>query len=156
MGSINQRVKQRVVLLLSLLPLLFLLGCKAKKQVTDIRYEVQKDTILVEKIKKVYEQVNDTIVIDQPCDSLGNLKDFQREVKTPQGSITIGTVGNTLQATINLDSIVQSIEKEYQSKTYTKTTYLEKEIVRNKIPVWMFITLGISLLCNLALFKAIR
>ena len=140
----------------AILLLFSLLGCKAKKTLTDIRYEVQKDTVLVEKIKKVYEQVNDTITIEKPCDSLGNLKDFKREIYTQHGNISIGTVGNTLQATINLDSIVQSIEKEYQSKTYTKTIYIDKEIVRNRIPFWIYIVLGVSILANIGLFKAIR
>jgi hypothetical protein len=137
----------------SILILLLFTSCTAKKIVTQTKEVVVNDTIILTKDRIVTKAVNDTIIIKNPCDSLGVLKPFKERLKTDQGQITIQSKNNVLQATINLDSIVQSIEKRYKSKTIDTVKKSDTLKVKYRTPVWLILSLVFSVIINLLLLK---
>jgi len=133
--------------------LLLLTSCGSKKVINQTKEVIKNDTIVVTKDRIITKAIRDSIIIESPCDSLGILKPFKQRLRTAQGNITVESKNNEIRAEINLDSIVNSIQKEYKSKT-TNTNQNEKiEIVRYKTPFWLITTLAISILLNLALLK---
>lgn len=137
----------------SVVILLLFTSCTAKKVVTQTRELVVNDTIILTKDRIVTKAVNDTILIESPCDSLGILKPFKQRLKTAQGEITIQSKNNVLEATINLDSIVQSIEKRYESKTVDTKEKSDTLKVKYKTPVWLVLSLVFSVIINLLLLR---
>ena len=137
----------------SIVILLLFTSCTAKKVVTQTREVVVNDTIILTKDRIVTKAVNDTILIDSPCDSTGILKPFKQRLKTAQGEITIQSKNNVLEATINLDSIVQSIEKRYESKTVDTTQKSDTLKIKYKTPIWLVLSLVFSVIVNLLLLR---
>jgi len=137
----------------SIVILLLFTSCTAKKIVTQTREVVVNDTIILTKDRIVTKAVNDTILIESPCDSLGILKPFKERLKTAQGEITIQSKNNVLEATINLDSIVQSIEKRYESKFVDTKEKSDTLKVKYKTPLWLVLSLVFSVLLNVLLLR---
>lgn len=137
----------------SIVILLLFTSCTAKKIVTQTKKVVVNDTIILTKDRIVTKAVNDTILIESPCDSLGILKPFKQRLKTAQGEITIQSKNNVLEATINLDSIVQSIEKRYESKTVDTKEKSDTLKVKYKTPLWLVLSLVFSVIINVLLLR---
>ena len=137
----------------SIVILLLFTSCTAKKVITQTKEVIVNDTIILTKDRIVTKAVNDTILIDSPCDSLGILKPFKERLKTAQGQITIQSKNNVIEATINLDSIVQSIEKRYESKTVDTVQKSDTLKVKYKTPVWLVLSLLFSVIINLLLLR---
>lgn len=137
----------------SIVILLLFTSCTSKKIVTQTKEVVVNDTIILTKDRIVTKAVNDTILIDSPCDSLGILKPFKERLKTTQGEITIQSKNNVLEATINLDSIVQSIEKRYESKTVDTKEKSDTLKVKYKTPLWLVLSLVFSVIINVLLLR---
>jgi hypothetical protein len=137
----------------SIVILLLFTSCTAKKVITQTKEVIKNDTIIVTKDRYVTKAVNDTIIIESPCDSLGVLKPFKERLKTAQGQITIQSKNNVIQANINLDSIVQSIEKRYESKTVDTTQKSDTLKIKYRTPVWLVLSLVFSVIVNLLLLR---
>ena len=137
----------------SIVILLLFTSCTAKKVITKSEKVIVNDTIILTKDRIVTKAVNDTILIDRPCDSTGILKPFKQRLKTAQGEITIQSKNNVLEATINLDSIVQSIEKRYESKTVDIKEKSDTLKVKYKTPLWLVLSLVFSVLLNVLLLR---
>jgi hypothetical protein len=137
----------------SVIILLLFTSCTAKKVITQTKEVIKNDTIIVTKDRYVTKAVNDTIIIESPCDSLGVLKPFKERLKTAQGQITIQSKNNVIQANINLDSIVQSIEKRYESRTVDTIEESDTLKVKYKTPVWLVLSLIFSVIVNLLLLR---
>jgi len=137
----------------SIVFLLLFTSCTAKKVITQTKEVIKNDTIIVTKDRYVTKAVNDTIIIESPCDSLGVLKPFKERLKTAQGQITIQSKNNVIQANINLDSIVQSIEKRYESKTVDSTQKSDTLKIKYRTPVWLVLSLVFSVIVNLLLLR---
>ena len=137
----------------SIVILLLFTSCTAKKVITKSEKVIVNDTIILTKDRIVTKAVNDTILIDSPCDSTGILKPFKQRLKTAQGQITIQSKNNVLEATINLDSIVQSIEKRYESKTVDIKEKSDTLKVKYKTPLWLVLSLVFSVLLNVLLLR---
>jgi len=137
----------------SIVILLLFTSCTAKKVITQTKEVIKNDTIIVTKDRYVTKAVNDTIIIESPCDSLGVLKPFKERLKTAQGQITIQSKNNVIQANINLDSIVQSIEKRYESKTVDSTQKSDTLKIKYRTPVWLVLSLVFSVIVNLLLLR---
>ena len=137
----------------SIVILLLFTSCTAKKVITKSEKVIVNDTIILTKDRIVTKAVNDTIIIDSPCDSTGILKPFKQRLKTAQGEITIQSKNNVLEATINLDSIVQSIEKRYESKTVDIKEKSDTLKVKYKTPLWLVLSLVFSVLLNVLLLR---
>ncbi len=137
----------------SVVILLLFASCTAKKITTQVKEVVVNDTIILTKDRIITKAVNDTILIESPCDSLGGLKPFKQRLKTAQGQITIQSKNNVIEANINLDSIVQSIEKRYESKTTDTIEKSDTLKVKYKTPIWLVLSLVFSVIINLLLLK---
>ena len=137
----------------SIVILLLFTSCTAKKVITKSERIIVNDTIILTKDRIVTKAVNDTILIESPCDSLGILKPFKQRLKTAQGEITIQSKNNAIEATINLDSIIQSIEKRYESKTVDTKVKNDTLKVKYKTPVWLVLSLVFSVIVNLLLLR---
>jgi len=137
----------------SIVILLLFTSCTAKKVITQTKEVIKNDTIIVTKDRYVTKAVNDTIIIESPCDSLGVLKPFKERLKTAQGQITIQSKNNVIQANINLDSIVQSIEKRYESKTVDTMQKSDTLKIKYRTPIWLVLSLVFSVIINLLLLR---
>ena len=85
---------------------IFLSSCGSKKVITEYKERIVKDTIEIVKDRVIYKGVKDTIRIDQPCDSLGNLKPINSTITSDLGKIEIKSINNALVANVKIDSIV--------------------------------------------------
>lgn len=137
----------------SVVILLLFASCTAKKITTQVKEVVVNDTIILTKDRIITKAVNDTILIESPCDSLGVLKPFKERLKTAQGQITIQSKNNVIEANINLDSIVQSIEKRYESKTVDTKEKTDTLKVKYRTPIWLILSLVFSIVLNLLLLR---
>jgi hypothetical protein len=137
----------------SIVILLLFTSCTAKKVITQTKEVIVNDTIILTKDRIITKAVNDTILIESPCDSLGVLKPFKERLRTAQGTITIQSKNNVIEANINLDSIVQSIEKRYESKTIDTKEKSDTLKVKYKTPIWLVLSLVFSVIVNLLLLK---
>jgi len=137
----------------SLIFLLLFLSCAAKKTTKQTKEIVKNDTIIITKDRYIFKAVRDSFLIESPCDTLGILKPFKQRLVTAQGNITIEGKNNTITAKINLDSIVQSIEKKYKSTIVKSTEKQAIEIVRYKTPLWLIVAAAFSILLNFVLIK---
>ena len=134
---------KKILLLLFTSMLLF--SCAVKKvSTTKTVLEQTTDTVMIEKIREVIKPVKETIYVENPCDSLGNLKDFERTITSQHGKIIIKNEGGKIKADINLDSIVAGIEKEYKSKMQSKSEVTEKIVVKEKKPLWVYLLIVYS------------
>tara|TARA_R110000796_G_scaffold69184_3_gene158021 strand:+ start:107 stop:544 length:438 start_codon:yes stop_codon:yes gene_type:complete len=139
--------------LYSALVIILLTSCTAKKVITKTSEVIKNDTVIVTKDRYITKSVNDTIVIDNPCDSLGILKPFKERLRTAQGQITIQSKNNVIEATINLDSIVQTIEKRYESRMVNLKQSSDTLKIKYKTPFWVFLSLAFSVILNFILLK---
>tara|TARA_R110002051_G_scaffold318245_1_gene400390 strand:+ start:25875 stop:26318 length:444 start_codon:yes stop_codon:yes gene_type:complete len=131
----------------------FFISCKSKQYVTEYKDRIVKDTIVQTKIIKEVERFTDTLTIEKPCDSLGNLKPFKQIVKVPQGDITLTGINNNISAQIDLKGYKDQLEKTYQSKYEKFTENYNKEVIRYKIPFWCWIYIVCSTAIIILLLK---
>lgn len=123
-----------------LLLLLTIISCKTSKVETQ-KSIIKIDTFRTEKIVHIYNSVKDTLIIENPCDSLGLLTRFYSKITIPQGKIIIRSYKGTIKATIDIDSIRNVYEKQYQSKLEENENITFERIVREVIPTWAILTM---------------
>ena len=126
--------------------LFFFTSCVSKKLVTDIKERIKVDTIYKTKTIKEIERFTDTLVIDKPCDSLGNLKPFKQLIKTKQGNITLTGLNNQITQQIDLNGYKDVLEETYKTKYDSFVKNYNKEVVKYRIPLWVFIYIFVSAL----------
>ena len=86
---------------------LFFLSCVAKKTTVEYKERIIHDTINVETIQTIIKPIEKEIIIDNPCDSLGILKSFDKEIQTELSSVRVYSDKGTIKAEINIDSLKQ-------------------------------------------------
>ena len=133
--------------------LFFFASCVAKKSTIEYKERIIKDTIYKNVKETIVERFTDTLTVEKPCDSLGNLKPFIRSVSTPQGSVKIVGLNDVITAEIDLDGYKKIWEKEFKSNYIKSTDTKEVEVVKYKYPIWIILTLIISILINILLIK---
>ena len=126
-----------------LLLLLIIISCKTSKVETQ-KSIIKIDTFRTEKIVHIYNSVRDTLIIENPCDSLGLLTRFYSKITIPQGKIIIRSYKGTIKATIDIDSIKNVFEKQYQSKLKENEHITFERIVKEVIPTWAILTMLIQ------------
>lgn len=144
-------MKQKIFFFTVVLILSF--GCRSKKTVTEYKDRVVKDTVFTTKTIKEVERFTDTLTIEQPCDSLGNLKPFKQLLKVKQGKISIQGINNVITAEIDLKGYKNTLEQTYKTK-YEKE--IEKYKEENKIYVTPFYHWLIHILCALVIILLLR
>tara|TARA_B100000809_G_C15106092_1_gene518822 strand:+ start:1532 stop:1984 length:453 start_codon:yes stop_codon:yes gene_type:complete len=136
------------------LMLFFFGGCSVRKSVVEYKERVVRDTISIYKERLVTKQIIDTLLIENPCDSVGKLKQFEKEIKTEKAQITLKSVNGKIEVAVNLDSIINQKEKEFIA-SYKKEVEIKKvEIVRYKFPLWLILTALLSIILNLFFIKS--
>lgn len=116
-------------------------GCTSKKIVTEYKDRVVKDTIFTTRTIKEVERYTDTLTVEEPCDSLGNLKPFKQVLKIKQGSILIEGKNDSITAKIYLNGYKSILDKTYKVKYEKLLKESSKEVVKFKTPLWMWITI---------------
>jgi hypothetical protein len=122
-----------------LILILLLFGCSSKKVVTEYRDRIVNDTVVKTRTEVLVERFTDTITVNQPCDSLGNLKPFKQLISTSQGKVSIQGKNNVITAEIDLKEYKEVLEKEYKSKLDKNTIIKEKEVIRYRTPFWLIL-----------------
>ena len=98
----------------------FLFSCKSQKVTNTV---TKIDTVKVKEIVKVEVPIEKIITIDQPCDSLGNLKPIDKEIITKYVKIYVKDNDGSLVVKTNIDSIIES-------RIETEKVSWEKQIVQ--------------------------
>lgn len=132
--------------------LIFLDSCRTNKFVSQTLATKTIDTIHITNRVEVFRAVHDTLTIDNPCDSL-SLKDFYYKSNLPQGIVIIKSYKGKIQATIDVDSIRQIYSSLYQGKSKIQNLYINKEVIKFRVPEWAIITILIeSLIIGLYIY----
>ena len=145
----NRKMKKIIFIIL----VLIISGCASKKTIVEYKDRLVIDTISIFKDRIISKQVIDTLVIESPCDTLGNLKDFEKTIKTEIVEIKLINNKGNIQATVNIDSVQQVWEKKFKNSFKRDTKIKEVEIIRNKIPFWIIILLIASFGFNILLLR---
>jgi hypothetical protein len=130
-----------------------LTSCVAKKTVTEYKEVVKMDSIYITNDRYITKQVNDTILIEQPCDTLGNLKDFDRQIHSGGVKVSLKSVNGNIKATVDIDSIVASKITEFKQNYKSEVQIKEIEIVKFRTPFWVWGIIIFEGLIILLLFK---
>jgi len=129
-------------------------GCVARKSSIEYKERIVLDTIKIETIKTIVKPINKILYVDNPCDSLGVLKPFEKEIKTEKATVKLSNNKGAIKVEINIDSIIDVKEKEFKSKYLSNKKTKEVIIVKYKYPLWLIFGLIISILINLLLLKS--
>ena len=130
--------------------ILFFGSCVARKSTVKYKDRVVKDTVYKNIKETIIERFTDTLTIEQPCDSLGNLKTFSQLIKVSQGNINLTGFNNVITAEIDLDGYKKIWKKEFVKQYENKNSEIKKEVVRFKYPLWLiFYSISVTLLCVL-------
>ena len=121
-------------------------SCKPTKQLTQIKETIKVDTFNRNVDRFIYRSISDTLLINNPCDSSGILSNFYSKLVIPQGRVVIRSLNGNIQATIDIDSIVNVYESKYKSKLLSSTDKTIKFVRTNIIPQWALITIIIETL----------
>ena len=124
--------------ILIIFALIIVASCKPAKVVT-ISEKIRIDTVRDYRLEIRYNAVHDTLLIENPCDSLGLLNSFYSKLTLPQGKIIIRSYRGKIQATVNIDSIRSVYEKKYRSKETSDVKLFEKIEIKTVYPTWLII-----------------
>ena len=131
----------------------FLFNCAAKKTITEYKDKIVRDTIIKTKTITEVERYTDTLTINQPCDSLGNLKPFKHSIKIKQGNITITGINNKITGEIDLNGYNKIIEETYKTKYEKEISEYKENNIRYRTPFSIILILCISILLNVLLIR---
>lgn len=132
---------------------MFVVGCATKKTTTHIKEDVSRDTIIKVKDRVILPAISEKIVIEEPCDTLGNLINFERVFVSGPAKISIKNTNGNLTANVNIDSLVSERINEFKSTYKREKEYIDKEVVKWKTPFWVIICLALSVIINVVLLK---
>ena len=131
-----------------------LFSCVAKKNSTEYKEIIKRDSVYIVKDRFITQKVVDTLIVDSPCDTVtGALKDFEKEIRTNNAKVTLKSVKGSIQVSVNIDSIVSSKITEFKQNYKSEIQIKEVEIVKFRTPLWVW---GIILLESLIIFLLIR
>ena len=132
---------------------IFLVSCVAKKTTIEYKEKTIRDTVNVKVFKTIIKPIEKKIIIENPCDSLGVLKSFDKEIQTELSSVRVYNDRGVIKAEINIDSLKQVFYSEFQTKYQSKTEIKEVEIIKFKYPLWLILTAFFSLVLNVLFIK---
>lgn len=116
-------------------------NCKPTKTIIKESTVVKYDTIHTSDIIYKTKAVQDSIIIENPCDSAGILTAFYSKFVIPQGTITLRSSRGRIEAKIDIDSIESVYKSKYQLSKSDNTQVQIKEVVKNVVPAWAIITI---------------
>jgi hypothetical protein len=130
-----------------------LTGCVAKKTTTEYKEIIKTDSIYITKNTVIVERVLDSILIESPCDSLGNLKPFSKSLVLPQGKIKLFNDNGAIAHKIDLKAYEKTLETKYKLKYDKEVSKIKKSIVIYRTPFWVWIVMLIEGLMIFVLVK---
>lgn len=116
-------------------------SCKPTKTIIKENTIVKYDTIHTSDVIYKTKAIRDSIIIENPCDSLGILNTFYSKFVIPQGSITLRSTRGRIEAKIDIDSIESVYKSKYQSSKLDNVQISNKEVIKNVVPAWAIITI---------------
>ena len=128
---------KNLIYLFGILSIALTFSCKPVKTVTEFKEIITHDTIREVRTVEKFKYVQDTLVIDNPCDSAGILTTFYSKISAPQGTVIIRSYKGKIQATVSLDSMKQVYESRYKSFIGKSDTNTQKFVRTNVIPTWI-------------------
>jgi len=128
---------KNLIYLFGILFIIFINSCRTKQVVTQTLTTTVHDTIRDVRTIEKFKYIQDTLVIENPCDSAGLLTTFYSKLSAPQGTVIIRSYKGKIQATVSLDSMKQVYESRYRSFVGKNVQNKEKLVVKNVIPVWI-------------------
>jgi len=141
--------------------IILLTGCRSKKVVTEefnqkednssTRIEKVVDTIykdrIIEKIKPIFSEV----IIEKPCDSLGNLNPIFYNIGSGANRSSVYSRDGKLYIEQKIDSVENRLEKDYRTrwkqdsldlrKEFSSTASTSEVIVKYVYPWWWWLLL---------------
>ena len=139
----------------TLLFILIFSGCVAKKTTTEYKEVIKRDSIYIIKDRFITQKVVDTLLVEQPCDSLtGALKDFEKEIRTNNAKVVLRSVKGNIEVSVNIDSIVSSKVQEYKLNYKAEKEIKEVEIVIFRTPLWVWLIILIEALIIFLLLRS--
>jgi hypothetical protein len=144
-------MKNKTILLAIIL--LILNSCASKKIITEYKDRIVKDSIYITNDRYITKQINDTIVVNSVCDSLGNLKDFDRQILSNKVKLSLKSIKGDIQVTVDIDSIVNSKITEFKQNYKLEKEIKEVKITKYKTPLYLWMLIIIE---GLIIFLLIR
>jgi hypothetical protein len=144
-------MKNKTILLAIIL--LILNSCASKKIITEYKDIIVKDSIYITNDRYITKQINDTIVVNSVCDSLGNLKDFDRQILSNKVKLSLKSIKGDIQVTVDIDSIVNSKITEFKQNYKLEKEIKEVKITKYKTPLYLWMLIIIE---GLIIFLLIR
>jgi hypothetical protein len=117
--------------------IIFSFSCRTNRVVYQKETTTVRDTIYSYKTIEKIKRVKDTLIISNPCDSLGMLTRFYSKLVLPNGNVTIRSNKNNIIATVNLDSISNIYEEKYKSKFSNLSQISTKIATKTVYPSWL-------------------
>ena len=131
-----------------------LFGCVAKKTSTEYKEIIKRDSIYIVKDRFITQKVVDTLIVESPCDTVtGKLKDFEKEIITPQAKVKLKSVDGNIEVAVDIEAIVQERIKEFKQNYESETHKKDKAKVIFRTPLWAWLLI---LLESLVIFLLIR
>ena len=132
------------IYLFGIIPICLVFSCARKINTFTNKESVRIDTFY--RYKEVIKTLpqRDSIVIYNPCDSLGIINRFYAQISIPNGKIELQSKNNKIVATVRSNGTVSSMDSVQVSSTKKDSSTVEKIIVKNVIPSWIIITLFIE------------
>ena len=131
----------------------FFVSCASKKTITEYKDKIVHDTIIKNKTVTKVERYTDTLTINEPCDSLGNLKPFNQLLKIEQGNIKLTGINNVISAEIDLKGYEKILEETYKTKYEKEVLEYKENNIRYRTPLSVILLLVISILLNVLLIR---
>lgn len=139
----------------TLLFILILSGCVAKKTTTEYKEVIKKDSTYHKEDRVIIPRVVDTLYVEQPCDSVtGALKDFEKEIRTNNAKVVLRSVKGNIEVSVNIDSIVSSKVQEYKLNYKAEKEIKEVETVIFRTPLWVWLIILIEALIIFLLLRS--
>ena len=139
-------MKKPIIIFIIIILIAISYSCKAKINTVETH---STDTIRIEKIVRITPAQINSLKIDSPCDSLGNLKPFFYTLYRGKDKLIVKTIDNNIYIEQNLDSIKEVWLKEQQKSTFTS----DKMDIIYKTPNWNWKIMLIMLITIVLLWK---
>lgn len=120
-----------------ILIVLLLFSCKAKEK--TIERTKQSDTLITKSFNYKSKPITTNYNIELECDSLGNIRQVDFKETSGQNKASISIKENKLLARLKTGVSETKVDTIY--KTEFKDVYRDKEIIRYKTPLWMWLTI---------------
>jgi hypothetical protein len=131
-------------LIFIIIPIFTLLSCKRPQSTYSSKETVRTDTFFrYREVIKTLPQ-KDSIVIFNPCDSLGIINRFYAQISIPDGKVEIQGKDNKIMATVRSNGAVSVMDSVQVRSAKKDSSVVEKVVVKTIIPTWIIVTLFIE------------